>query len=238
VTVVADGNIAAQKQALNRTDIQWSSPQQLQAAGPAGSQAAVVTSLTPPAVLAAFQSHSTVVWTCCCQGSGAAPVPAAASTSGGHEGDVPDLSFLPQRIAQWQAAHAQPPGSIHVVGYVMKASRERDMAQCTSRDCSTAAGKCQEPQDASKAGLLTLVPQQGLVFAPLHLGSPLDWQLPLHLVLHKASDELECGSDGLPAFSPRMQHLQQWLQSHPHICVIDDFSTTAAVRALTMHCLL
>ncbi|PNW85347.1 hypothetical protein CHLRE_03g182100v5 [Chlamydomonas reinhardtii] len=65
-----------------------------------------------------------------------------------------------------------------VVGYAMKASREADLA---------------------KEGLLNLVPQDGVVFAPLDLSQPLESQLPFHCILHKASDELEYGPPSPPA---------------------------------------
>ncbi|KAG2442579.1 hypothetical protein HXX76_002664 [Chlamydomonas incerta] len=81
------------------------------------------------------------------------------------------------------AAPVGPRGAAHdqalvVVGYAMKASREADLA---------------------KEGLLNLVPQDGVVFAPLDLSQPLEAQLPFHCVLHKASDELEYGPSPPPA---------------------------------------
>ncbi|GFR41004.1 hypothetical protein Agub_g1670, partial [Astrephomene gubernaculifera] len=87
-------------------------------------------------------------------------------------------------------------GGLLVVGYVMKGSRERDLA---------------------REGLINLVPQDGLVFAPLDLSSPplsacLTSQLPFHALLHKASDELVPGPTGAPTFGPRIQQLAAWVE--------------------------
>lgn len=51
------------------------------------------------------------------------------------------------------------------------------------------------------------------------------------VLLHKASDELEYGPDGLVRFSPRMQRLQRWLEQHTSIRVVDPFECTAKVRS-------
>ncbi|KAG2448349.1 hypothetical protein HYH02_006931 [Chlamydomonas schloesseri] len=79
------------------------------------------------------------------------------------------------------SAAAPERSSLVVVGYAMKASREADLA---------------------KEGLLNLVPQDGVVFAPLDLSQALAAQLPFHCILHKASDELEYGPPPSPPPPP------------------------------------
>ena len=77
-----------------------------------------------------------------------------------------------------------------VVGYCMKASREEQLAG---------------------AGMLQLLPRDGVAFMPLTLGAPLAAQGTFHVLLHKASDQLEVvdgdggggggGSEARPAVS-------------------------------------
>ncbi|PNH04613.1 Inositol-tetrakisphosphate 1-kinase 4 [Tetrabaena socialis] len=99
-------------------------------------------------------------------------------------------------------------GGLVVAGYVMKASRERDLA---------------------REGLLNLVPQDGLVFAPLAASLPLERQLPFHVLLHKASDELELGPGGAPAFSARMLALADFCRQHPAVSLVDPLEAAAKV---------
>ncbi|GIL42891.1 hypothetical protein Vafri_730 [Volvox africanus] len=101
-----------------------------------------------------------------------------------------------------------PASPVVVVGTAMKASRERDLA---------------------REGLLNLVPQDGVVFAPLDLSLPLDQQLPFHAILHKASDELEYGEDGTPRFGPRVRSLGDFTLRHPEISLVDPLEAAAKV---------
>ncbi|KAJ0969359.1 hypothetical protein J5N97_022236 [Dioscorea zingiberensis] len=99
-----------------------------------------------------------------------------------------------------------------VVGYLMKPSREEDFA---------------------KRGALPMYPtQNGLMFVPLTLELPLEFQMKeVDAVLHKATDEiisidLRCSS-GLPkgiSFSSGMCELERYFQDHPECCIIDPLS--------------
>jgi hypothetical protein len=123
-----------------------------------------------------------------------------------------------------------------VVGYVMKSSREDALA---------------------KAGMLHVLPQQGMCFMPVDLdtlqqhSSAQQQQQEMHvdILLHKGSDELVPLSESSTAaaaaggaegdvgpaavgvrWSPRLMALQSWLNQHPRVCVVDPFKNTAKVR--------
>jgi hypothetical protein len=101
------------------------------------------------------------------------------------------------------------------VGYVMKASREHQLAM---------------------AGLLHAIPIEGVYFVPLDLSQPLEQQPAVQVVLHKASDELEYDAGGAVAWSQRLKDLQQYLNQKPEVCVVDPFDNTAKVQLGCKHC--
>jgi hypothetical protein len=126
--------------------------------------------------------------------------------------------------------------AVLVVGYVMKPSREEQLAS---------------------AGLLPLLPgSDGLCFMPFDVAqlptdssrcaTPRDAAAPqqqqqqqqqqweqghIDLLLHKGSDELVSGPDGGVAWSVRLLALQHWLQQEQQqrICVVDPLDNTAKV---------
>jgi len=95
-----------------------------------------------------------------------------------------------------------------LVGFAMKASREQQLRE---------------------SGLLA--DGDGVSFVRLDLAAPLAPQLaPLHVLLHKASDELEYGEDGAPRLSARMAALKAAVAARsPRLCVVDGFDAAAAV---------
>jgi hypothetical protein len=123
--------------------------------------------------------------------------------------------------------------AVLVVGYVMKASREEQLAS---------------------SGLLPLLPgDDGLCFMPFDVGqltvnntaddtatTQQQWheqqqgQGHIDLLLHKGSDELVSAADGGMGWSGRLLALQQWLQQEQqqHICVVDSFENTAKVCSI------
>lgn len=114
---------------------------------------------------------------------------------------------------QQQPQRSEPP-AVLVVGYVMKASREEQLAS---------------------AGLLNLLPIDGICFMPFdvgQLGDAAQRQGHIDILLHKGSDELVTGPDGGVVWSQRLLELQAWLAAQPNICVVDPFVNTAKVRLL------
>ena len=79
-------------------------------------------------------------------------------------------------------------------------------------------------------GLLPIVARDGVCFMPLSLSAPLKDQPPFDVLLHKLSDELQVARDGQLVFSDRVHKLQQFLQQHREICVVDPLQYTARVR--------
>ncbi|KXZ41468.1 hypothetical protein GPECTOR_449g344 [Gonium pectorale] len=107
-----------------------------------------------------------------------------------------------------EAAGEDKGGGLVLVLTAMKASRERDLA---------------------REGLLNLVPQDGVVFAPLDPSLPPAAHLPFSALLHKASDELEAGPGGVPRFGPRVAALAAFAAAHPHISLVDPLEAAAKV---------
>ena len=119
-----------------------------------------------------------------------------------------------------------------VVGYAMKATRERQLAE---------------------QGLLPLLPSAAgggggggarVAFMPLDLSRPLAAQGRVDAVLHKASDELVAvGGGGAaaagPAWSQPLAALQAELALRRRVCVVDPFEAAARVvdRAALCHAL-
>ncbi|GLI69055.1 hypothetical protein VaNZ11_013597, partial [Volvox africanus] len=130
----------------------------------------------------------------------------AAAANGGGGGQDAAASAAGSSLPPFMAS--VPASQVVVVGTAMKASRERDLA---------------------REGLLNLVPQDGVVFAPLDLSLPLDQQLPFHAILHKASDELEYGEDGTPRFGPRVRSLGDFTLRHPEISLVDPLDAASKV---------
>jgi hypothetical protein len=62
-----------------------------------------------------------------------------------------------------------------------------------------------------------------------HLCLALRPQPAFDILLHKASDELVEGGAAQPAFSARLQAVQQYVAQQPHICVVDPFDAVTAV---------
>jgi len=119
---------------------------------------------------------------------------------------------------QWsnQDAPLDPsPPPLLVVGYVMKASREEQL---------------------SSAGLLHVVPRDGLAFMPLDVSCLQDPQQQqqghIDILLHKGSDELVPRPDGSLGWSERLLGLQTWLHGQPQVTVVDPFESTAKVNRL------
>jgi hypothetical protein len=135
--------------------------------------------------------------------------------------------------ANKQQQQQQQHPAVLIVGYVMKASREEQLAS---------------------AGLLPLLPgDDGLCFMPFDVSqlsttdtaddsatAQLEQQQQqqqqqgqghIDMLLHKGSDELVSGPDGAVGWSARLLALQQWLQQEQqrHICVVDPFENTAKV---------
>lgn len=83
--------------------------------------------------------------------------------------------------------------------------------------------------DFLKRRAFPMVPNQyNLIFIPIHLGQPLEWQLAVvDIVLHKATKEIVSSPSrkfGLPdsvQFSKGMLDLQRYLLANPRICVVD-----------------
>lgn len=151
---------------------------------PAQSSLALVSAAAQPGpVLAAAQQAGMLVW---CVGS--SPTQAAEAGPAAHgapsHNEVASLKHIPRLIARHQAEHAEPHGSVRVVGHAMKFSREKDMSQCTrssALSCEDAASRGGQAGKPYTGGLLALAPQQGLVFAPIDLSEPLDAQQPFHV---------------------------------------------------------
>jgi hypothetical protein len=138
---------------------------------------------------------------------------------------------------QQQQQQQQQRPAVLVVGYVMKASREEQLAS---------------------AGLLPLLPgDDGLCFMPFDVGQltandtatatattqpqqgqqQQQGQCQIDVLLHKGSDELVAGPGGGVGWSGRLLALQQWLQQEQqrHICVVDPFENTAKVCQRLLH---
>lgn len=102
-----------------------------------------------------------------------------------------------------------PASPLLVVGYVMKASREEQL---------------------SSSGLLHLLPHEGMCFMPFDVGRLREDQGHIDILLHKGSDELVPTDDGGVIWSDRLLQLQEWLERHQHICVVDPFQNTSKVN--------
>lgn len=101
------------------------------------------------------------------------------------------------------------PPPVLVVAYVMRPSREEQL---------------------SAAGLLHLLPQDGLCFMPFDITRLHEEQGHVDILLHKGSDELVATADGAVVWSDRLLQLQKWLKDQPRICVVDSFDNTKKVR--------
>eukprot|EP00878_Enallax_costatus_P043882 GHUV01051982.1.p1 GENE.GHUV01051982.1~~GHUV01051982.1.p1 ORF type:complete len:318 (+),score=96.63 GHUV01051982.1:388-1341(+) len=106
------------------------------------------------------------------------------------------------------ASTTPSPAPLLVVGYVMKPSREEQL---------------------STAGLLHLLPQDGLSFMPFDTTRLPEKQGHIDILLHKGSDELVTTADGGVVWSDRLLQLQDWLKTRFHICVVDPFENTKKV---------
>eukprot|EP00798_Chlamydomonas_sp_ICE-L_P002437 gene2437-8761_t len=83
----------------------------------------------------------------------------------------PEYQGMPMDRVPWRVGQTikRDHPDIILVGYAMKASREKELG---------------------KHSILSLVPKDGVCFVPVDLSRPLEEQLPLDAILHKASDEL------------------------------------------------
>jgi hypothetical protein len=134
---------------------------------------------------------------------------------------------------QQQQQQQQRP-AVLVVGYVMKPSREEQLASAGLLPLLPGAdGLCFMPFDVGQ--LTADYGSSNAAAAAIHVATPQQQQQQqqghIDLLLHKGSDELLSGADGGLAWSGRLLALQAWLrqEQQQHICVVDPFENTAKV---------
>lgn len=114
-------------------------------------------------------------------------------------------------VMQSVAALAAETSGTLCVGYIMKPSRQQALMQ---------------------AGMLPLVPHDGVCFMPLSPSFANVEELPpCHMLLHKATDYLQWveGSGAVPSLAPHVDAWLQLVQAAPELCVVDGLACVRRV---------